>query len=274
MTQRTTRPIPGQDYTVQPRDTLSSIAQAAYGDGSQAFWQRIYDANKQTIGPDPNAIQVGMVLFIPALSPSNFVVSQAQFEQQMFPTPSRNSFYSYGGLIAAMAAFPGFATTGDQTVMQQEAAAFLANVSHETGRLQFVREQNPGPNFCDHNTPCPAGPSAYYGRGPLMLSWNFNYKAAGDALGIALLKYPDLVATDAAVAWKTALWYWMTQTGPGTMTCHEAMVTGAGFGQTIRSINGGLECDGKNSDEMQDRVNEYQRLTNILGVTTGTNLTC
>ncbi|MFF0475006.1 glycoside hydrolase family 19 protein, partial [Streptomyces sp. NPDC004284] len=59
--------------------------------------------------------------------PSGFVVSEAQFNQ-MFP--SRNPFYTYAGLVAALKAYPGFATTGTDTVKKQEAAAFLANVSH------------------------------------------------------------------------------------------------------------------------------------------------
>jgi predicted chitinase len=204
-----------------------------------------------------------------------FVVSEAQFDQ-MFP--DRNPFYTYDGLVAAIAAYPAFATTGGETVQQQEAAAFLANVSHETAGLVYVVEQDTAnyPNYCDPGQPygCPAGNAAYYGRGPLQLSWNFNYKAAGDALGVDLLDNPDLAATDAAVSWKTALWYWITQNGPNTITAHDAMVNGAGFGQTIRSINGTLECDGSNPGEMQDRVNLYTQFTQILGVAPGANLTC
>ncbi|WP_372441046.1 glycoside hydrolase family 19 protein [Actinacidiphila acididurans] len=204
-----------------------------------------------------------------------FVVSEAQFNQ-MFP--SRNSFYTYSGLTAALSAYPGFATTGSDTVKKQEAAAFLANVSHETGGLVYIVEQNTAnySHYCDWSQPygCPAGQSAYYGRGPIQLSWNFNYKAAGDSLGIDLLDNPNLVQTDAAVAWKTGLWYWNTQTGPGTMTSHNAMVNGAGFGETIRSINGSIECNGGNPAEVQDRVNAYQNFTSILGVPAGNNLYC
>ncbi|OLB55936.1 MAG: hypothetical protein AUI01_07200 [Ktedonobacter sp. 13_2_20CM_2_56_8] len=58
---------PGSNYTVQPGDTLSSIAQRAYGDANQ--WQKIYDANKQVIGNDPNLIRPGEVLFIPPVTP-------------------------------------------------------------------------------------------------------------------------------------------------------------------------------------------------------------
>ncbi|GGL35286.1 glycoside hydrolase family 19 protein [Planomonospora parontospora] len=207
--------------------------------------------------------------------PSGFVVSEAQFNQ-MFP--NRNSFYTYKGLTAALSAYPGFARTGGDTVKKQEAAAFLANVNHETGGLVHVVEQNTAnySHYCDRSQPygCPAGQSAYYGRGPVQLSWNFNYKAAGDALGVNLLANPNLVQTDAAIAWKTALWYWNTQSGPGTMTPHNAMVNGRGFGETIRSINGSLECGGRNPAQVQSRINSYQRFAQILGVTPGGNLSC
>ncbi|MYS21859.1 Predicted chitinase [Streptomyces sp. DvalAA-14] len=207
--------------------------------------------------------------------PGGFVVSQAQFNQ-MFP--NRNGFYTYSGLTAALSAYPGFATTGSDTVKKQEAAAFLANVDHETGGLVYIVEINTAnyPTYCDYSQPygCPAGQAAYYGRGPLQISWNFNYKAAGDALGIDLLDNPYLVQNDASVAWKTGLWYWNTSTGAGTMTAHNAMVNGAGFGQTIRTINGSLECNGQNTAEMQDRINDYQQFTQILGVPAGNNLSC
>ncbi|MCT2584827.1 glycoside hydrolase family 19 protein [Actinophytocola gossypii] len=204
-----------------------------------------------------------------------FVVSEAQFNQ-MFPW--RNSFYTYNGLINAMGAFPAFANTGSDTVRRQEAAAFLANVSHETGGLVHIVEQNQAnyPHYCDDSQSygCPAGRAAYYGRGPIQLSWNFNYKAAGDRLGLDLLGNPWLVQNDSAVSWKTALWYWMTQSGPGTMSGHTAMVGGHGFGHSIRSINGAIECDGGNPGQVQSRVSKYQQFAQMLGVPTGGNLYC
>ncbi|GAA2688330.1 MULTISPECIES: glycoside hydrolase family 19 protein [Actinosynnema] len=208
-------------------------------------------------------------------NPGSFVVSESQFNS-MFP--GRNSFYSYSGLVAALSAYPGFANTGSDTVKKQEAAAFLANVNHETGGLVHIVEQNTAnyPHYCDTGQPygCPAGNAAYYGRGPIQLSWNFNYKAAGDALGLPLLTNPWLVQNDSAVAWKTALWYWNTQTGPGTMTPHNAMVNGRGFGETIRSINGSIECNGGNPGQVQSRVDAYNRFVGVLGATPGGNLYC
>ncbi|HEX6343835.1 chitinase [Umezawaea sp.] len=211
----------------------------------------------------------------PSTSAASFVVSEAQFNQIF---PGRNSFYTYGGLTAALDAYPGFANTGDDAVKKREAAAFLANVNHETGGLVHIVEQNQAnyPHYCDAGQPygCPAGQAAYYGRGPIQLSWNFNYKAAGDNLGIDLLHNPYLVEQDAAVAWKTGLWYWNTQTGPGTITPHDAMVTGRGFGETIRGINGSIECDGGNPAQVQSRIDKYTQITGILGVPAGDNLSC
>jgi predicted chitinase len=210
-----------------------------------------------------------------ACADNGFAVSKKQFDA-MFPR--RDAFYSYEGLTAALAAYPAFATTGDQSVRKREVAAFLANVSHETGGLAQVVEQNTAnyARYCDTAKPygCPAGPAAYYGRGPIQLSWNFNYKLAGDALGLDLLHNPALVQNDPTVAWKTGLWYWNTQHGQGKTTAHDAMVTGTGFGATIRIINGGLECDGKSPAQVRSRIAEYRRLAGILRVDAGPNLEC
>ncbi len=220
------------------------------------------------------AAVAGLAAVLPA-SAATFLVSESQF-QQMFP--SRIPFYSYAGLVDAMQKYPAFAGTGDGDVQKREAAAFLANINHESGGLVYVEEidQANWPHYCDTTQPygCPAGGSAYHGRGPIQLSWNFNYKAAGDALGIDLLNNPDLVKNDSSVAWQTGLWYWMTQTGPGSMTPHAAIVGNAGFGETIRSINGALECNGGNPAQVQSRIDAYQQFAQILGVDPGDNLTC
>jgi chitinase len=233
-------------------------------------------------GITPNDLQVGQEILIPVLSGpptppagQGSFISEALFDQLF---PQRNSFYTYSGLVAAAAKYPEFGTTGGPVVSLQEVAAFLANVDHETGGLVFVVEQDTSQysHYCDPSKPygCPAGEAAYYGRGPLQLSWNFNYKAAGDSLGVDLLDHPDLVSTDASVAWGTALWFWMTQTGAGTMTAHDAMVTGAGFGETIHTINGAVECNERSPEAVTSRANAYLRITQALQVDPGSNLRC
>ncbi len=57
-------------YTVQSGDNLSSIAQMFYG--PSASWNQvmqIYNANRSTIGSNPNVIRAGMVLLIPGGGP-------------------------------------------------------------------------------------------------------------------------------------------------------------------------------------------------------------
>ncbi|MDO8617192.1 MAG: LysM domain-containing protein [Dehalococcoidia bacterium] len=54
-------PQADRTYTVQPGDTLSGIAAQLGLPG----WQRLYEANAATIGPDPNLIHPGQVLVVP-----------------------------------------------------------------------------------------------------------------------------------------------------------------------------------------------------------------
>ena len=200
------------------------------------------------------------------------VLTEQQFNQ-MFP--NRNQFYTYAGLAAAAAKFSLFAAVGDAATQKREVAALLANVARETGNLKFIDEISPQSNYCDNNNQqykCAAGQD-YHGRGPLQISWNYNYGAAGTALGEPLLANPSLVATNATVAWETALWFWMNVSSGGR-TCHTVTVQNAGFGLTINAINGQIECKGGNSEAVNDRVAAYQKFCGLLGVDPGTNLTC
>lgn len=178
-------------------------------------------------------------------------MSRAEFEQIF---PGHSGFYSYDGFVA----HTHFGS-------RKEAAEFLANVAHETVGLTRVKEDaNRRAIYCDSSLVygCPAGKNNYFGRGPLQLSWNYNYKAAGDALGLDLLHDPGRVAQDPDVAWQTSAWYWDSQVPHGD------------FGDTIRAINGAQECDGRGSDMVRSRVLQYQRISNILNVPAGSNLSC
>jgi len=199
------------------------------------------------------------------------LVSRSAFES-MFP--GRNGFYTYDGLIAATATYPEFSGAGDTATRKREAAAFLANVGHETGDLVYTEEIAQG-EYCQPSASCPCAPGQrYFGRGPIQLSWNYNYCAAGAALGLDLRADPGRVSRDATVAWQTGLWFWMTQTGAGSMTSHRGIVDGRGFGETIRTINGSLECGGGRPDQVQSRIDRYRRFCQLLGVDPGANLGC
>jgi nucleoid-associated protein YgaU len=56
-------PPAATSYTIAAGDTLPSIAQTVYGDAN--LWRRIYDANKESIGNNPNLIKPGTQLSIP-----------------------------------------------------------------------------------------------------------------------------------------------------------------------------------------------------------------
>jgi nucleoid-associated protein YgaU len=67
MTQHNEKITPPTNYTVQAGDTLSAIAQRAYGNGSQPYWMALFAAQEGTIGDNPNVISPGDQLYIPAI---------------------------------------------------------------------------------------------------------------------------------------------------------------------------------------------------------------
>jgi len=211
------------------------------------------------------------------------VVSEAQFDRWF---PHRNSFYTYAGLTSINDLYPDFANSSDMTVRKREVAAFLANVSLETDNLVSIESQKPETyaNYCDPNDRfgCPAGASAYFERGPIQVAWSFNYKAAGEALGYDLLNNPHWVATDANLSWQTSGCYWNSANGPGGDggNSHNAMLNSnasGGMGETIKHINGKLECPsmgGENTASRDARIERYKFFCDQLGVSYGNNLGC
>ncbi|MCD7457651.1 Endochitinase ep3 [Datura stramonium] len=181
-----------------------------------------------------------------------------------------NGFYTRDSFLEALTSYPNFGTVGSAQDSKREIAAFFAHVTHETGHMCYINEINGASrDYCDENNteyPCVSGKN-YYGRGPIQLSWNFNYGPAGKSIGFDGLNDPDIVARDAVISFKTALWYWMNN-------CHSLITSGQGFGPTIRAINGQLECDGGNPQTVARRVEYYTQYCQQLGVETGDNLTC
>ncbi|CAL5031270.1 unnamed protein product [Urochloa decumbens] len=178
------------------------------------------------------------------------------------------SFYTLSAFLSAASSYPNFAHAGSADEGKREIAAFFAHVTHETGHFCYVSEiDGESMNYCDASDaawPCVQG-QGYYGRGPLQISWNYNYGPAGKNIGFDGLANPGIVAQDPVVSFKSALWFWMDNVH---------LVMPQGFGATIRAINGALECNGKNTAEMEARVGFYQQYCRELGVGPGSNLTC
>jgi len=207
------------------------------------------------------------------------IISEDMFNSQF---PNRNaSRYTYQNLISAsqLSIISGFCNGNDDTANRRELAMFLANAAHETGDFLYVCEDcnpsdNCGPCSEDYNY---GGDSShqYFGRGALQLSWNYNYESAGSALGDDFLSDPTVVAWSSDYVFSTALWFWMQNSNGG---CHNAAQNNLGFGETIRIINGGIECgqdpDSVGYTEMNDRVNRYSNYCTLFNVDPGSNLTC
>lgn len=58
----------------------------------------------------------------------------------------------------------------------------------------------------------------------ILLLHSYNYIPAGRAIGFDGLNNPEIVATDPVVAFKTAIWFWMTTQAPKP-SCHD-VITG------------------------------------------------
>lgn len=206
------------------------------------------------------------------------ILSESQFNSLF---PDRNGAYTYQGMIDAvdgtgdLIGFPLFAAEGSCDTRKREVAAFLANVARETGQLVYIEQINKSDDYCDEGQAygCPAGTYEYFGRGPIQLSWNYNYRAASmDLFGDErLLQDPDIVAENPAVAWATGFWFWMIggAGGDGSYSPHSAMVDELGFGTTIDIINGSQECDGNWVEAVSVRVCFYKKYAAALGVTLG-----
>ncbi|ESQ38983.1 hypothetical protein EUTSA_v10001575mg [Eutrema salsugineum] len=189
----------------------------------------------------------------------NSIISQARDDC------AGKGFYSHNAFIAAANSYPSFGSS----ISKREIAAFFAHVTHETEFMCYIEEID-GPakaeDYCDRENkdfPCAQG-KGYYGRGPIQLSWNYNYGLCGRDLSENLLASPEKVAQDPALAFKTAFWFWTTN------------VRGKfnqGFGATIRAING-MECNGGNSATVNKRIGYFRDYCGKLGVEPGDNLSC
>ncbi|KAH0904808.1 hypothetical protein HID58_044311 [Brassica napus] len=232
------------------------------------------------------------------------IITTSQFDDMLkhrndAACPARG-FYTYDAFITAAKYFPSFCNNGDTAARKKELSAFFGQTSHETTGgwptapdgpyawgYCFKEEVSPSSDYCSPSGTWPCAPGKrYYGRGPMQLSWNYNYGQCGAAIGEDLLNNPDLVSNDPVISFKTAIWFWMTPQSPKP-SCHAVIncqwqpspadiAAGRvpGYGVTTDIINGGLECGHGPDPRVIDRIGFYQRYCGIFGVNTGDNLDC
>ncbi|CAH8362496.1 unnamed protein product [Eruca vesicaria subsp. sativa] len=211
-------------------------------------------------------------------------------------------FYTYEAFITAAKSFHGFATVGTTTTRLRELAAFFGQSSYEstggtptsadgpyTWGYCHKEEVNPPSDYClpQKGWPCAPG-KRYYGRGPMMLKGNYNYGVYGLAIGADLLNNPDLVSSDPVIAFKVAIFFWMSPSRPAKPASHDVSVglwepsnadrlagRVPGYGLITNIINGGEECGHGPDTRVADRIGFYERYCRqILKVGPGIKLDC
>ncbi|OYZ01332.1 MAG: hypothetical protein B7Y37_06590 [Sphingobacteriia bacterium 28-36-52] len=216
-------------------------------------------------------------------------------------------FYSYTAFVKATKRFPQFLNEGSTQLKKRELAAFLATISHETGGGNendmvhfydfglYYKEELACLNGCASysdttslNYP-PAKGKSYHGRGPIQLSWNYNYGLFSEmVLGNkdSLLNNPDLLTIDPELSFTSAIWFWVTAQDPKP-SCHDVMsgnwvpnetdsLAGRkpGFGAVMNIVNGGLECGGIESVKNKFRLEYYVAFCKKMKVDPGPNISC
>jgi len=135
------------------------------------------------------------------------------------------------------------------------AAAFLAQIAHESGELRWVREIASGEAYegrVDLGNTEPGDGVAYKGRGLIQITGRANYRAVSDALDVDFLANPALMEIPVYAA-RVSTWYWKTR---GLNKWADK-----GDFQTItRRINGGL-------NGFAERVAYWERAKQVLFVT-------
>jgi len=155
--------------------------------------------------------------------------------QQILPNAGPKAGVFVPVLNAAMGKF-GIVTPARQ-------AAFIAQIGHESGQLRYVRELGNDKYLVKYdtgklaarlgNTPAADGDGLKYrGRGLIQITGLDNYRRCGEALGLDLVKHPELLELPQHAA-ASAAWFWQ-QKGLNTLADR------GDFETITRRINGGL----------------------------------
>jgi basic endochitinase B len=219
----------------------------------------------------------------------------------------KKDFYSFKAFMAAVDSFPQFLSSEDTVIQKRELCAFLANIAYETGGgwdeapggyykwgLYYTQEkgcEKGCPQYAD-STKLKYPPQAnqsYHGRGPLQISWNYNYGQFSEVYlrdKEILLKNPGLITEDPVLCFASAIWFWTTAQYPKP-SCH-TIISGQwrptlkdsiggrlpGFGTVVNVINGGIECNNNTLVSAKYRYGYYQFFCKYFKVDPGANVEC
>ena len=247
--------------------------------------------------------------------------------------PLADDVYTYENFLKAVAKFPHFCNEtklkdsdgndwSKEKTCRRELAAMFAHWTQETGAhddkegekwtqaLYHVHEAC-GDRDCYYRTDKddddnnnfmhgddywkPTGDKKYYGRGPLQLSWNYNYGQFSTVSTSpstydskqTLLDDPDKLVTNGSLSMMGGIWFYMTPQSPKP-SMHD-VITGffepndvdekanirADFGTTINIINGGQECGSDGSEKKaKSRGDFYNKWLAHFKLDTESGLSC
>jgi predicted chitinase len=141
------------------------------------------------------------------------------------------------------------------------AAAFLAQIAHESGELRRMEEitgpteaqrryEPPGDQAARLGNTQPGDGERFKGRGAIQITGRANYQRYGDLLGVDLVNNPDLAATP-QIGFQVAAAYW-------TANGLNELADAGDFTTITQRINGGL-------NGLEDRLKYYDIAKNVLG---------
>lgn len=133
-------------------------------------------------------------------------------------------------------------------------AAFLAQLSHESGEYRYMEEIADGSAYegrADLGNTQPGDGRRFKGRGPIQITGRTNYAACGAALGLDLLADPTLLARPEHGT-ASACWFWNSR-DLSLLADHDW------FRLITRKINGGY-------NGLSDRLQYWNRNRAILGL--------
>lgn len=143
-------------------------------------------------------------------------------------------------------------------IVGNELAAFLSQCAHETLDFKHMKEIGGSLDFRKYdpkyapkkaktlgNTNVGDG-AKYKGRGYIQITGKYNYEQAGKALGLDLVKKPELVEKP-EIAAKVAVWYWKNRVAPKVASFKDTK-------SVTKTINPGL----KHLDQRKEKHQAFQ----------------
>lgn len=133
-------------------------------------------------------------------------------------------------------------------------AAFLAQVAHESGQLRYTEEIASGEAYegrSDLGNVHPGDGKQFKGRGLIQLTGRRNYRDCSLALGVDLIKEPQLLSQP-QLATRSAGWFWRSKNLNKFADSNQ-------FGSLTKAINGGY-------NGLDDRIQLWIEARRTLGV--------